>query len=76
MTLEEKIDKILEQQTILNTILLGADGDEGLVGDVNGLRKEVSKLKKAFWLFVGIVVGSGGLIGGQLADLLRLPGQG
>jgi hypothetical protein len=76
MTLEEKIDKILEQQTILNTILLGADGDEGLVGDVSGLQKEVSKLKKAFWLFVGIVVGSGGLIGGQLADLLRLPGQG
>jgi|TARA_R100001530_G_C4284671_1_gene146507 hypothetical protein len=64
----EEHDKIrMETHDAVQTIravLLGANGDNGLVGDVKRLANSHYKLKQQFWVLVGLLVGSGILAGG------------
>ena len=53
----------------LATVLLGADGDEGLVGQVKDLADSHYKLKNRFWILVGVLIGSG-VIGGGIYSVL------
>ena len=55
----------------LKAVLLGTDSDKGLVGTVTRIGNGHNRLTKAFWILVGILVGSGvlavdklGLLGG------------
>ena len=48
-------DKVIE----LTVILLGSRGDNGLIGDVKRLSSSHSKLRRNFWLLVGVLIGSG-----------------
>ena len=48
-------DKVIE----LTVILLGSRGDNGLIGDVKRLSSNHSKLRRNFWLLVGVLIGSG-----------------
>lgn len=48
-------DKVIE----LRTILLGTDGDNGLIGDFKRLANSHSKLKRNFYILIGVLVGSG-----------------
>ena len=61
--------EIIREQTVLHTVLLGANGAEGLVEEVKSIAKGYGKLKRNFWTLVGILVGSG-VIGGSVAGLL------
>ncbi len=61
--------EIMKEQTVLHTVLLGANGAEGLVEEVKSIAKGYGKLKRNFWMLVGILVGSG-VIGGSVAGLL------
>ncbi len=61
----------------LKTVLLGANGDDGLVGDVKRTSKAIivlnekhNKLNKTLWTLIGILVGSG-VLGGSLWGLLK-----
>lgn len=74
---EEQIKKIEETHSAvitIRTVLLGANGDEGLVGDVHKLAclqtKTESRLNKLYIIVAGI--GGVGLIGGGLTKLLEL----
>lgn len=56
----------------LKTVLVGLNGDEGLCGDVKdlvnslgALAKSHGRLKRNFWILVGVLVGSG-IIGGGI----------
>ena len=60
---------IKQEQTVIHTVLLGADGAEGLVEEVKSIAKGYGKLKRNFWMLVGILVGSG-VIGGSVVGLL------
>ena len=62
-------DAIIE----IHTVLLGANGDDGLVGEVKRCAvaiqeevKELSKVKKVVYTLVGILVGSGAITGGAI----------
>lgn len=61
--------EIMKEQTVLHTVLLGADGAEGLVEEVKSIAKGYGKLKRNFWMLVGILVGSGA-IGGSVVGIL------
>lgn len=60
---------IKQEQTVMHTVLLGADGAEGLVEEVKSLAKGHGKLKRNFWILVGTLVGSG-VVGGGIAGLM------
>ena len=61
--------EIMREQTVLHTVLLGANGAEGLVEEVRSIAKGYGKLKRNFWTLVGILIGSG-IIGGSVAGLM------
>ena len=52
----EERDKMLYE---IHTVLLGANGDEGLVGEFSCLKKSHGKLKIAFWSLVSFLSGAG-----------------
>jgi len=56
----ETHDAVIE----LKTVLLGANGDDGLCGEVRHSTKRLNILERNFWLFAGVVVGTGVLGGG------------
>ena len=62
-----KLDETHDHVIRLSTVLLGVEGTKngGLVRDVNFMKVDVSKLKKYFWLLVGLLLGSG-VLGGSL----------
>jgi len=64
--IQETHDTVIQ----LKTILIGVNGDEGLVGEIKDLHRNHNKLKQSFWTLVGILVGSG-FIGGGLWGLLK-----
>lgn len=64
----EALDEIQKRTTEVSTVLLGVDGSPGLVDEVKELAKGYGKLKRNFWLLVGILAGSG-VIGGGLSLL-------
>ena len=74
----DKLNLIVERQAIIKTVLLGANGDTGLVGRVDAVIETADKLQCAhndlsgkFKLLVGVLVGSGVLTGGALG-LIKL----
>ena len=71
LTKEERliIDETRESQIKLNTVLLGANGDDGLVGEVKELSKSHYLLKRNFWMLIAFLIGSGVITGGILAVL-------
>lgn len=61
----------------LKTVLLGKNSDKGLVGKVSEscdkleeIEKDHNKLKRQFWLVVGLLVGSG-VLGGGIYGLIQ-----
>ena len=55
-------DKILEMHDAIiqiKTVLLGANGDKGMVGEQQEQREKLRHLSKCFWLLVGLLCGSG-----------------
>ena len=48
----------------IKAVLLGVNGDGGLVEDVKELSQSHYNLKRNFLLLVGILIGSGVLVGG------------
>jgi|GEM_PF-4880348 len=52
------------------TVLLGKNGDKGLVGDVQNLNGRVRWLELRFWALVALLVGLG-VIGGSYIGLLK-----
>lgn len=77
----DKLDKYHESVTVLNTVVLGKNGDAGLIGNFEQARdalnkrldencKETSMLKVRFWLLIGLLMGSGLLGGIGIAQLI------
>ncbi len=48
----------------IKAVLLGVNGDGGLVEDVKELSKSHYKLKQNVMILIGVLVGSGVLVGG------------
>ena len=69
-TQAQMIQDIYVRVEKLSTVLLGADGDEGLVGQVSEIAKSHYTLKNRFWILVGILIGSG-IIGGGIYSLVN-----
>ena len=74
--MEQKSDSQLIEETHstvieLKTVLLGIPGTSngGLVKQVNDVSKSHGRLKRNFWILVGILIGSG-LLGTGLYTLL------
>lgn len=65
--------EVMKEQTVMHTVLLGADGAEGLVEEVKSLARGHGKLKRNFWILVGTLMGSG-VIGGSVAGLMNAGG--
>ena len=65
---ENEIESIREtHDTVIRvaTVLLGTNGDNGLVGDVKRIGESHFKLKRNFWILVSFLAGSG-VLGGSL----------
>ncbi len=62
---------IREDQIITKTVLLGVNGKDGLVDEVKSLAQGHGRLKKNFWILVGILLGSG-VIGGSAYGLFNV----
>ena len=69
----EKLEIIVERQAIIKTVLLGANGDTGLVGKVDDVCKSNNDLNGKFKLLVGVLIGSG-VLAGSTAGILKLIG--
>lgn len=74
LMLQETHDEILK----VSTVLLGANGDRGLVGKVNDncdhvkvLEDKHNDLSRKFWVLIGILVGSG-VLGTSAYELLKV----
>ena len=67
--LQETHDGMLE----LTTVLLGKNGDPGLIGDFWEVKASHYKLRQRFYIFVGIIAGSGILTGAGfgIAELVQ-----
>ena len=60
---------IKQEQTVIHTVLLGANGAEGLVEEVKSLAKGHGKLKRNFWMLVTFLIGSGIISGSVVAAM-------
>lgn len=73
LKIEENVNSIKEDVTIIKTVLLGAPGqggDSGMVKSFNELSKEVGRLKRQFWMLVAFMIGNGMISGGVITSLL------
>ena len=66
-TIRETHDEVIK----LKTVLLGANGHEGLLGEIKAIKTDVKdlnnrqqKLIKTVWTLIGTLAGSGVLAGG------------
>ena len=67
---ERKILEVIQEKVIkIEVVLLGADGDEGLVGEVQELKKKQTKQAIILYVLIGVLVGSGVLVTGALGLL-------
>lgn len=66
----QKLDETHDTVIELRTVLLGADGNEGLCAKVEKVAKSHYKLKSYFWILVAFLVGTG-IITGGIIGLLR-----
>ncbi len=59
----EKHEQILQEThdaTLkIQTVLLGTNGDAGLIGEVKQLSESHYKLRRHFWMLIAFLVGSG-----------------
>ena len=53
--IEETHDTVIK----IKTVLLGANGNEGLCGEVKSLSERHNRLAKTFWITFGGLIGSG-----------------
>ena len=53
--IEETHDTVIR----IKTVLLGANGDDGLCGEVKSLSERHNRLAKTFWITFGVLVGTG-----------------
>lgn len=74
----EKLDKTHDRVAQIATVLLGTNGDDGLIGDVKintralmTLTEKHNSLNQNFWILVAGLGGSGMLGGGIWAYLAR-----
>jgi hypothetical protein len=77
---EQMLAETHQTVTQLKTILIGMNGDQGLVGEVKCVKREVEtlgskhdKLSRSFWLLVGVLTGSGVIAGGVWGIVQNLP---
>ena len=63
MLTEEQQTEMYGAVIELKTAICGANGKGGLIDKVEDLAKGHGKLKKSFWILVGILVGSGAIAG-------------
>ncbi|KKL18419.1 hypothetical protein LCGC14_2475730 [marine sediment metagenome] len=58
---------------VIKTVLLGENGDTGLVGELKEVKESHYKLRQRFYTFVGIIAGSGILTGAGfgIAELVQ-----
>ncbi len=70
-TQKQMIQEIHDATIQLKTILLGIPGTEngGLVAEVKELSGSHYKLKKGFWILIGILIGSG-ILGAGVYNIL------
>ena len=57
----------------LDTVLLGANSDRGLIGDFQEVQKSHYKLRQRFYILIGVLGGSGVLTGAGfgIAELVK-----
>ncbi len=72
--IDEKLDRVGNSLTEVKTVLLGKNGDKGLVGQVEAHERDLDKIKGNYKLLVGILIGSNVLISVATAGLTRLLG--
>ena len=60
---ETKLDKATTEVTEIKVALLGYNGTSGLLGKVNAVEKDHNALKLEFYALVGVLIGSGTLVG-------------
>ena len=67
---ERKILEVIQEKVIkIEVVLLGADGDEGLVGEVQDLKRKYNRLTLGVYTLIGILIGLGLLTTGALGLL-------
>ncbi len=64
--IQETHDTVIE----LKVVLLGKNGDPGLCKKVEQITEDHYKLKRNFWILVGLLVGSGA-IAGSVFELMK-----
>jgi len=65
----KKLDETHDTVNKLKTTLVGMNGDEGLVGDFKKVAESHYKLRRNFYLLLGVLIGSGILTGSIIAAL-------
>ena len=70
--IKETGEKTHDEVIQIKTVLLGANGDKGLVGDVNSNKKEIKVLSIIVWYIVGSGILGGGVWG--IASLITSHG--
>lgn len=65
----KKLDETHSTVGQLKTLLVGMNGDEGLVGEVKEIGKSHYKLKRNFWMLIAFLIGSGIISGSVIAAL-------
>lgn len=65
--IDEKLDRVENSVIEIKTVLLGADGDPGLVGLVEDHEKKINRNT----IILAAIIGSG-LLGGGIAGLVQL----
>ena len=70
MSEERKILEVIQEKVIkIEVVLLGANGDEGLVGEVQDLKRKYNRLTLGVYTLIGILIGLGLLTSGALGLL-------
>ncbi len=59
-----------EAVTQLRAVILGVNGNPGLIDQVNKICTSHDNLKKTVWTLIGVLSGSG-VLGGTLCQLLK-----
>ena len=63
------LEAIHEKVIKIEVVLLGADGDEGLVSEVQDLKRKYNRLTLGIYTLIGILIGLGLLTSGALGLL-------
>lgn len=58
-SIETKVDSLVLSNIRLETIIVGATGDNGLIGQVKCLKRDQAAMRRNFWVLVTALAGSG-----------------